>query len=85
MDHGLTFDIYQVKCAPIIIDVNPISPLQPCIPNKCACNYYVVSIDNIEPISAKGTDELILNLQIRKATNQVKLVLNLFDKSSVSN
>ena len=32
-----------------------------------------------------GTDELIRNLQIRKKTNQVNIVLYPTDKSSVSN
>ena len=84
-DHGVTFDLCQVSRTPIIVDVHPLSPLRPYIPSKCFRNHYVVSIDNIEPISADGTDELIRNLQIRKKTNQVNLVLHPTDKYSMSN
>jgi len=84
-DHGLTFDLCQVSSAPIIIDVHPLSSLRPYIPSKCFRNHYGVSIDTIEPISADSTDALIRNLQIRKKTNQVNLVLHPTDKSSMSN
>ena len=85
MDHGLTFDICQVSRTHILVDVHPLSPLRPYIPTKYSQNHYVVSIDNIEPFFSDSTDELVHNLQIRKKTNQVNLVLHPLEKSSILN
>ena len=76
-DHDVTFDLCQVSHTPIIVDVPPLSVLRPYIPTKSFRNHDVVSIENIEPISVDGTDEVIRNLQIRKKTNQASLDLHL--------
>ena len=59
IDHGLTFDICQVKHTHVLVDVYPLSLLCPYIPSKTIRNHYVVFIDRVELINADSTDKLI--------------------------
>ena len=55
------------------VGVHPLSPLCPYTPSKLFRNHYIVSIDNIQPITVDGTgDELICNLQIREEDQSSK-------------
>ena len=82
--HGLEFDLCLSSRVPILVAVHPLSPLRSYIPSKYSTKHYVNSINNIEPITAKGADELVRHLQLRKQSNTVSLVLHPIDKTSVS-
>ena len=84
-DHRMHFALCDSFKLPMITGIHPASPVQPYIPQRYQQDHYIVSIDNIEPITPESTIKIILDLQVRNKSHQVTFVFHPVDTSKSSN
>ena len=77
--HGLTFHLYNSFKLKIVTAVHPASPVQPYIPGQFQQAHYVVSIDNIEPITPACCAQNLQGLQNCMTSNQITLIFRPVD------